>query len=74
MSTHVAAEINTQPATWTRAVRLAAEVGHSAGTSLEAEPGEIGGKDGVHAPGVRTDPSQAASFVSEINVDALASR
>ena len=27
MSTHVAAEINTQPATWTRAIRLAAEVG-----------------------------------------------
>lgn len=45
---------------------------HSAGTSLEAELGEIGGKDGVHAPGVRTDPSQAASFVSETNVDALA--
>ncbi len=42
------------------------------GVSLEAELGEVGGKDGVHAPGVRTDPGEAASFVAETGVDALA--
>ena len=30
------------------------------GVSVEAELGEVGGKDGVHAPGVRTDPAEAA--------------
>ena len=30
---------------------------HAAGVNVEAELGEIGGKDGVHAPGVRTDPA-----------------
>jgi len=35
---------------------------HSAGVSVEAELGEVGGKDGVHAPGVRTDPDDAAAF------------
>ncbi|MEP7053725.1 MAG: class II fructose-bisphosphate aldolase [Actinomycetota bacterium] len=39
---------------------------------IEAELGEITGKDGVHAPGVRTDPDEACSFVSETAVDALA--
>jgi fructose-bisphosphate aldolase class II len=39
---------------------------------LESELGEIGGKDGAHAPHVRTDPDEAASFVSETDVDALA--
>lgn len=39
---------------------------------VEAELGEIGGKDGAHGPGVRTDPAQAAAFVSATGVDALA--
>lgn len=42
------------------------------GVSLEAELGEVGGKDGVHAPGARTDPEEAARFVAETGVDALA--
>lgn len=42
------------------------------GAYVEAELGEIGGKDGAHAPGVRTDPEEAASFVGETGVDALA--
>ncbi len=45
---------------------------HEAGVSVEAELGEVGGKDGVHAPGVRTDPAAAAAFVAETGVDALA--
>ena len=45
---------------------------HAAGVSVEAELGEIGGKDGVHAPGARTDPQQASRFVDETAVDALA--
>ena len=39
---------------------------------VEAELGEIGGKDGVHAPGARTRPDQAAAYVAETGVDALA--
>ncbi|UOQ88361.1 class II fructose-bisphosphate aldolase family protein [Agromyces endophyticus] len=42
------------------------------GVLVEAELGEIGGKDGAHAPGVRTDPDEAARFVAETGVDALA--
>jgi fructose-bisphosphate aldolase class II len=42
------------------------------GVFVEAELGEIGGKDGVHAPGVRTKPSEASSFVEQTGVDALA--
>lgn len=42
------------------------------GVSVEAELGEIGGKDGVHAPGARTNPVDAAAFVHETGVDALA--
>lgn len=42
------------------------------GVFVEAELGEIGGKDGVHAPGVRTNPSDASSFVAQTGVDALA--
>ncbi|MDN4599027.1 class II fructose-bisphosphate aldolase [Leifsonia virtsii] len=45
---------------------------HDAGVWVEAELGEIGGKDGAHAPGVRTDPAEAASFVAATGVDALA--
>ncbi|MFC4036520.1 ketose-bisphosphate aldolase [Streptomyces polygonati] len=39
---------------------------------VEAELGEVGGKDGAHAPGVRTDPDQAAAFTAATGVDALA--
>ncbi|MDE9365390.1 class II fructose-bisphosphate aldolase [Luteipulveratus sp. YIM 133132] len=45
---------------------------HRAGVSVEAELGEVGGKDGVHAPGARTDPDDAAAFVADTGVDALA--
>ncbi|WIE61345.1 class II fructose-bisphosphate aldolase [Curtobacterium sp. MCLR17_032] len=45
---------------------------HAAGIAIEAELGEVGGKDGVHAPGVRTDPSDAAAFVAATGVDTLA--
>ena len=34
--------------------------------------GEIGGKNGVHAPGARTRPDEAADFVAATGVDALA--
>ncbi|MCM3556336.1 class II fructose-bisphosphate aldolase [Janibacter melonis] len=44
----------------------------AAGAILEAELGEVGGKDGVHAPGARTDPADAARFVEDTGVDALA--
>lgn len=52
----------------------AAAVGwaHEHGLFLEAELGEVGGKDGAHAPGVRTDPSEASEFVAATGVDALA--
>lgn len=45
---------------------------HERGVFVEAELGEIGGKDGVHAPGARTDPAEAAAFVAATGVDALA--
>lgn len=45
---------------------------HARGILVEAELGEVGGKDGAHAPGVRTDPTEAAQFVAETGVDALA--
>ena len=45
---------------------------HAAGVWVEAELGEVGGKDGVHAPGVRTDPAEAAAYVADTDVDALA--
>lgn len=45
---------------------------HSQGVWVEAELGEIGGKDGAHAPGVRTDPDEARAFVEATAVDALA--
>ncbi|MFG2848690.1 ketose-bisphosphate aldolase [Kitasatospora sp. NPDC048296] len=56
-------------------VRATAEVVehcHAAGVWVEAELGEVGGKDGVHAPGARTDPAEAAAFVAATGVDALA--
>ncbi|UPK76266.1 class II fructose-bisphosphate aldolase [Nocardioidaceae bacterium SCSIO 66511] len=45
---------------------------HARDVSVEAELGEVGGKDGVHAPGVRTDPQDAAAYVAATDVDALA--
>ncbi|HEX5190466.1 MAG TPA: class II fructose-bisphosphate aldolase [Streptosporangiaceae bacterium] len=45
---------------------------HERGLWVEAELGEIGGKDGVHAPGARTRPEEAAAYVSATGVDALA--
>lgn len=45
---------------------------HERGAWLEAELGEVGGKDGVHAPGARTDPAQAARYVAATGIDALA--
>lgn len=45
---------------------------HANDVMVEAELGEIGGKDGAHAPGVRTDPDAARRFVEETGVDALA--
>jgi fructose-bisphosphate aldolase, class II len=45
---------------------------HDRGVWVEAELGEIGGKDGVHSPLVRTDPGEAVSYVAATGVDALA--
>lgn len=45
---------------------------HAAGVGVEAELGEVGGKDGAHAPGARTDPGEASRFVSATGVDSLA--
>ena len=56
-------------------VRVTAEVVthcHARGVDVEAELGEVGGKDGVHAPGARTRPDEAATFVAATGVDALA--
>jgi fructose-bisphosphate aldolase class II len=54
------------------ATRAAAEWAHRHGMFLEAELGVVGGKDGAHAPGARTDPTEAAAFVAATGVDALA--
>jgi fructose-bisphosphate aldolase class II len=56
-------------------VRATAEVArwcHEWEMWVEAELGEVGGKDGVHSPGSRTDPGDAASYVHATGVDALA--
>ncbi|MDJ1131055.1 class II fructose-bisphosphate aldolase [Streptomyces iconiensis] len=45
---------------------------HDRDVFVEAELGEVGGKDGVHAPGARTDPDEAVKFVGATGVDALA--
>jgi fructose-bisphosphate aldolase, class II len=49
---------------------------HDQGLVVEAELGYVGGKESqaasAHAPGVRTDPQQAAEFVEATGVDALA--
>src|SRR6266516_4664691 len=45
---------------------------HDHGVFVEAEIGEVGGKDGVHAPGARTRPDEAVAFAAATGVDALA--
>ncbi|NGN91277.1 class II fructose-bisphosphate aldolase [Nocardioides sp. KC13] len=45
---------------------------HERGVSVESELGEVGGKDGVHAPGARTRPDEATAYVEATGVDALA--
>jgi fructose-bisphosphate aldolase class II len=45
---------------------------HERGVWVEAEIGEIGGKDGAHAPGARTPPGDAARYAAATGVDALA--
>lgn len=56
--------------------RTFTERAHAAGLWVEAELGEVGGKDGqhkdAHAPGARTDPDEAAAFAAETTVDGLA--
>ncbi|MHA7209100.1 class II fructose-bisphosphate aldolase [Arthrobacter sp. MDT1-65] len=52
--------------------RRVAERAHALDVFVEAELGTVGGKDGAHAPGVRTDPGEAAAFVAATGVDALA--
>ena len=54
------------------ASRRMAELCRSYGATIEVELGEVGGKDGVHAPGVRTRPDEAKTFVDETGVDLLA--
>ncbi|MET9730266.1 class II fructose-bisphosphate aldolase [Streptomyces sp. NPDC006458] len=54
------------------ATRAVAEHCHRADVWVEAELGEVGGKDGAHAPGVRTDPDEARAFAAATAVDALA--
>jgi fructose-bisphosphate aldolase class II len=42
------------------------------GATLEVEIGEVGGKDGVHAPGIRTKPLEAKSFAEATGANLLA--
>jgi len=60
-----------------RATAEAVAWGHEHGIWIEAELGKVGGKEGeppldAHAPGVRTDPAEAAAYVRDTGVDALA--
>lgn len=59
------------------ATRTAVSWAHAQGLWIEAELGQIGGKNGrppldAHAPGARTDPDEAHVFVADSGVDALA--
>ena len=54
------------------ATRQVAVAGHERDVFVEAELGEVGGKDGVHAPGARTEPGDARRFVEATGVDWLA--
>ncbi|BAU84998.1 tagatose-bisphosphate aldolase [Streptomyces laurentii] len=60
-----------------KATAEAVRWGHERGIWIEAELGRVGGKAGeppldAHAPGVRTDPAEAAAYVADTGVDALA--
>ena len=55
-----------------RATAAVARWCHERGVLVEAELGEIGGKDGVHAAGARTSPAEAARYTAATGVDALA--
>lgn len=60
-----------------KATAEAAAWAHRHGLHLEAELGMVGGKNGeapldAHAPGARTDPDEAAEYVAQTGVDALA--
>ncbi|MEV7388629.1 MULTISPECIES: class II fructose-bisphosphate aldolase [unclassified Streptomyces] len=59
------------------ATAAAVDWAHTQGLWIEAELGQVGGKDGgepldAHAPGARTDPDEARAFVAGTGVDALA--
>ena len=59
------------------ATQAAVDWAHAQGLWIEAELGQIGGKNGrppldAHAPGARTDPDEARAFVADSGVDALA--
>ena len=58
------------------ATRRAVTWAHANGLLIEAELGQVGGKDGLHLgahePGARTDPDEAAAYVAVTGVDALA--
>ena len=59
------------------ATRFAADFAHRHGMWLESELGLVGGKAGApevsaHAPGARTDPDEAVSYVAATGVDGLA--
>ena len=54
------------------ATRAAARWAHDRDLWIEAELGEVGGKDGAHLPGARTDPDRALAYTSATGVDALA--
>jgi len=55
-----------------RATAEATAIAHAAGLWIESELGEVGGKDGLHTPGARTEPAEAAAFVAATGIDALA--
>ncbi len=52
--------------------RAVVEFCHGAAVDVEAELGEVGGKNGVHDPSARTSPADAARFVADTGVDLLA--
>ncbi|NUT30106.1 MAG: class II fructose-bisphosphate aldolase family protein [Streptomyces sp.] len=59
------------------ATKAAVDWAHAQGLWIEAELGRLGGKNGeppldAHAPGARTDPTEAHAFVTDSGVDALA--
>ncbi len=58
------------------ATRRARDVARTAGLWVEGELGYVGGKpdapQSAHDPGVRTDPDEAAEYVEQTGVDALA--